>query len=90
VNAVAPEIFAVRHAIWAQLNGLDEGFSGAGAALVEFCLRAKAAGKMVAYDPGFSAEFSSPADTGVGDFENQSVDAARLREVIGSFKEAAE
>jgi hypothetical protein len=90
VDAVAPEIFTVRRATWEQLSGLDEGFSGIGAALVEFCLRAKAADKMVAYDPGFSAAFSGLADTAVGDFESQSADAARLREVIGSFKEAAE
>jgi hypothetical protein len=90
VDAVAPEIFTVRRAMWEQLSGLDEGFSGMGAALVEFCLRAKAAAKMVAYDPGFSAAFSSPADTAVGDFGGQSADAVRLREVIGSFKEAAE
>ena len=91
VNAVAPEIFAARRATWEQLSGLDEGFSGIGAALVEFCLRAKAAGKIVAYDPGFSAAFSGPADgAAVGDFESQIADAARLREVIGSFKEAAE
>ena len=90
VDAVAPQIFTVRRAIWEQLNGLDEGFSGIGAALVEFCLRAKAAGKKMTYDPGFSAEFSGLADTAAGDFESQSADAARLREVIGSFKEAAE
>jgi hypothetical protein len=90
VDAVAPQIFTVRRAIWEQLNGLDEGFSGIGAALVEFCLRTRAAGKMVAYDPGFSAAFSGPADTAAGDFESQIADAARLREVIGSFKEAAE
>jgi hypothetical protein len=91
VGAVAPEIFAVRHAIWAQLSGLNEGFSGTGAALVEFCLRAKVAGKVVGYDPGFKAISPDPANgASVGDFESQIADAARLREAIGSFKEAAE
>jgi hypothetical protein len=91
VDAVAPEICAMRRAVWEQLNGLDEGFSSIGPALVEFCLRAKAVGKMVAYDPGFSAAFSGTADgTAGGDFKSQSDDAARLREMVGSYKEAAE
>jgi len=89
VDAVAPEMFAVRRTAWEQLGGLDEGYYGLGAALVEFCLRARMGGGAVGYEPGFGGVLSGVVELDA-DIEGQGSDARRLRAVIGSFREAAE
>jgi hypothetical protein len=88
VDAVAPAAFAVRRATWDLLGGLDEGFTGAGPALAEFCLRAKAAGHRVGYEPGFAAILTIEADA--ADITREAQDALRLREIAASFRQAAE
>jgi hypothetical protein len=89
VDAVAPEMFAVRRAAWEQLGGLDEGYYGLGAALVEFCLRARMGGGAIGYEPGFGGVLSGAVVNEV-DVEGRGSDSRRLRAVIGSFREAAE
>jgi hypothetical protein len=88
VDAVAPAAFAVRRATWDLLGGLDEGFTGAGPALAEFCLRAKAAGHRVGYEPGFAAILTIEADA--ANITREAQDALRLREIAASFRQAAE
>lgn len=80
VDAVGAEFFALRRVAWARLSGFDEGFSNLAPALVEFCLRAKAAGETVGYAPGFHARFAGALEG--CDLGALGADAQRLREVI--------
>lgn len=77
VDAAAPECFAARRAAWAELAGLDEGYADMPAALVAFCLRARDAGHVVAYEPGFAAVLLEGTTPQTADFN-------------GAYQEAAE
>jgi hypothetical protein len=91
-DAVAADAFALRCSTFARLGGLDENFATAGAALAEFCQRARAAGGLVGYDPAFAVDLpagSAPPDGPVG-FAARQADAARLRDVLAARRRAAE
>jgi len=75
VDAVAPEVFAVRREAWIKLRGLDESFAGLGAALADFCLRLRAGGAGVLYVPGFCMTQAGAAHDQLAEAD----DAARLR-----------
>jgi hypothetical protein len=90
VDAAAPECFAVRREAWQALAGLDENFAGMAAALVELCLRAREAGHAVAYEPSFAAVLGQGVAALAADPQGDDEDASRLREIIGTYQEAAE
>ena len=90
VDAVAPQAFAIRRAAWERLGGLDEGFAAIGPALAEFCLRAKDAGNSVIYEPEFCATQAPDYAATLPDLAAEAEDAQRLREIIGSYRQAAE
>jgi hypothetical protein len=84
VDAVAPHVFAVRRSAWETLFGLDEQFAGLDAALVEFCLRARARHFSVGLAPGLAGMLdTAPPPPPLEDIP-------RLRAVIGSFRDAAD
>jgi hypothetical protein len=90
VDAAAPECFAARRAVWAELAGLDEEYAAMPAALVAFCLRAREAGHAVAYEPGFAAVLMAGSTLQTALLDGDDADAQRLRERIGLYQEAAE
>jgi len=89
VDAVAPEMFAVRRQVWQELQGLDEGYATLSAALVEFCARARMAGRAVGYEPGFGGVMVAVL-SGEADIAARAEDSRRLAGVVGAFREAAE
>jgi hypothetical protein len=84
VDAAAPAFFALRRESWMRLGGFDEGFTALGPALVEFCLRARAAGEVVGYDPVFAAVQNMMPES-----LESGADRLRLREVIEEVGRAA-
>jgi hypothetical protein len=82
VAAAADVAFAVRPDHWKALHGLSDAYAGLGAALVDFCLRADAAGHVIMYDPGFTV-VHGPLEALPGlSAEALRDDAERLRRAI--------
>lgn len=85
VDSVTPEMFALRRAAWSRLGGFDGGFYGLRAALVEYCLRLKASGDAVTYEPGFGAALVAASEELQEDVGSKRNDFVRLHEVIEGF-----
>jgi GT2 family glycosyltransferase len=82
VAAVAPAAFAVRRYYWKALHGLSDAYAGLGPALVDFCLRAEAAGHIIMYDPDFAVVQSQAEDLPSVSAKSRRDDADRLRRAI--------
>jgi hypothetical protein len=86
VDAVAPESFALRRDIFHRLRGLDEHYAGLGAALADFCLRARVAGLGVHFAPGFSLV---RGDETAPNFLTARDDEDRLRQAVTALQISA-
>lgn len=83
VDAVTPELFALRTESWSRRGGLDEAYATSAPALAAFCLALRASGLAVQYHPGFAA--LAPAAPDFTDIATQRADDARLREATAAL-----
>jgi hypothetical protein len=89
VAAVAPAVFAVRRDHWKALHGLSDAYAGLGPALVDFCLRAAAAGHIIMYDPDFAVVRTGAAGLPRSSVDARRDDAERLRLAIMEHRSPA-